>query len=57
MAEKLSAAIDSAGNPAWLKKVDAFLAEISWDRTWAEMMAHLQRIHALNSAALMRKGA
>jgi glycosyltransferase involved in cell wall biosynthesis len=57
MAEKLSAAIDGAGNPAWLKKVEAFLAEISWDRTWAEMMAHLQRIHALNSAALMRKGA
>ncbi len=57
MAAKLSAAMESAGNPAWLEKVDAFLAEMSWDRTWDAMMAHMKRIHALKGAALMRKGA
>jgi glycosyltransferase involved in cell wall biosynthesis len=57
MAAKLTSAIATAGNLTWLKKVDAFLAEISWDRTWQTMMSHLQRIHALNGADLMRKGA
>jgi glycosyltransferase involved in cell wall biosynthesis len=57
MAAKLASAIDAAGNQAWLSKVDAFLAGMSWDRTWEAMMGHMQRIHALHSAALMRKGA
>jgi glycosyltransferase involved in cell wall biosynthesis len=57
MATKLASAIDTGRSPAWLNKVDAFLAEMSWDRTWDEMMAHVQRVHALNEATLMRKGA
>jgi glycosyltransferase involved in cell wall biosynthesis len=27
--------------PAWLAAVDAFLADISWDRTWDRMKSHL----------------
>ena len=26
-----------ADNTAWLQKVDAFLANMSWDKTWAQM--------------------
>ena len=32
----------------WLKKVDAFLADMSWDRTWSGMQRHMQQ-------GLMRK--
>jgi UDP-galactopyranose mutase len=28
---------------AWLQAVDAHLAGTSWDKTWSEMLAHLQR--------------
>lgn len=37
-AEDLMAA--SENNSAWLKQVDEFLADISWDKTWAQM-SHL----------------
>jgi glycosyltransferase involved in cell wall biosynthesis len=57
MAAKLAAATRSAGDHEWLKKVDAYIAGMSWDRTWEAMAAHLDRIHSLNGAALMRKGA
>jgi glycosyltransferase involved in cell wall biosynthesis len=57
MAAKLASAIDTVRSRTWLNKVDAFLAEMSWDRTWEAMMAHVQRIHALNAATLMCKGA
>jgi len=33
-AEKIMAELD---NTAWLQKVDAFLANMSWDKTWAQM--------------------
>ena len=29
---------------AWLKKVDTFLAGISWDRTWSQMVKHIENI-------------
>lgn len=57
MTAKLASAIDAARSRTWLNKVDAFLAEMSWDRTWEAMLAHVQRIHALNATTLMRKGA
>ena len=57
MAPKLAAAVGSAGDRHWLGKVDCHLAGMSWDRTWEAMAGHLDRIHALNGAALMRKGA
>jgi hypothetical protein len=28
-----------AADHAWLPRVDAFLADLSWDRTWAAMLA------------------
>ena len=29
-------------NVAWLRKVDAFLAGNSWDRTWSQMVRHIE---------------
>jgi UDP-galactopyranose mutase len=38
--------------PAWLAPVDALLATMSWDRTWAAMRAlMLRRLHVLRGAA------
>ncbi len=33
---------EDGGNPDWLRRVDAFLAGTSWDRTWARMNGLLQ---------------
>jgi glycosyltransferase involved in cell wall biosynthesis len=57
MATQLRRAVGRKDDAAWTNKVDAFLAGNSWDKTWNAMMAHLSRIHALNDAALMRRGA
>jgi UDP-galactopyranose mutase len=32
----------------WLRRADAFLARLSWDKTWAEMQAHIERAVAGN---------
>jgi UDP-galactopyranose mutase len=29
--------LTKSGKTEWLKRVDAFLENISWDKTWAEM--------------------
>jgi glycosyltransferase involved in cell wall biosynthesis len=34
---------------AWLKKVDDFLLYNSWDRTWGEMVRHIENAYVLNS--------
>ena len=33
---------DNRNNPEWLKSVDHFLANISWDITWVKMMLLIQ---------------
>jgi glycosyltransferase involved in cell wall biosynthesis len=57
MAEKLRLGLAKRAHAIWLMKVDAFLAGKSWDKTWAAMMAHLSRAHALNKTAGVQKGA
>ena len=32
----------------WLKKVDTFLAGNSWDRTWSQMVRHIENLISLN---------
>ena len=32
----------------WLRRTDAFLSRLSWDRTWAEMQAQIERAVARN---------
>lgn len=41
---------------AWRRRVEAHLASMSWDRTWAEMKAHVERLSAQH-VPLERKGA
>jgi glycosyltransferase involved in cell wall biosynthesis len=33
----------------WLKKVDNFLLYNSWDRTWGQMVRHIEDVYVLNS--------
>jgi UDP-galactopyranose mutase len=35
----------------WLRAVDAHLAEMSWDKTWARMMLHIASVSAESKAA------
>jgi hypothetical protein len=35
----------------WLSAVDAHLAEMSWDKTWARMMLHIASVSAESKAA------
>ncbi|NJC08660.1 glycosyltransferase family 1 protein [Polymorphobacter fuscus] len=42
----LAGASDPAAESARLAEVDAFLAGSSWDRTWADMYAHIRRAAA-----------
>jgi glycosyltransferase involved in cell wall biosynthesis len=34
---------------AWLKKVDGFLMGNSWDRTWSQMVRHIEDAHVKNT--------
>lgn len=34
--------LSQKNNKAWLKKVDAFLAGNSWDKTWSQMVRHIE---------------
>jgi UDP-galactopyranose mutase len=34
---------------SWLKKVDDFLLYNSWDRTWGQMVRHIEDAYVLNS--------
>ena len=34
--------LNEGSNAAWLTKVDSFLAGNSWDRTWAQMVKHIE---------------
>lgn len=36
-------------NTSWLKKVDDFLLYNSWDRTWGQMVRHIEDAYVLNS--------
>jgi glycosyltransferase involved in cell wall biosynthesis len=40
-----------------LKEVDAYLANMSWERTWDAMAAHIQRAYAMKSIVPLRRGA
>ncbi|SIT59599.1 Glycosyl transferase [Mesorhizobium prunaredense] len=40
-----------------LKEVDAYLANMSWERTWEAMAAHIQRAYAMKSIVPLRRGA
>ncbi|CAH2395395.1 glycosyltransferase [Mesorhizobium ventifaucium] len=40
-----------------LKKVDAYLANMSWERTWEAMAAHIQRAYAMKSIVPLRRRA
>jgi UDP-galactopyranose mutase len=56
-AGEFAAAIDEAlrsDRVARIAHADAFLAELSWDRTWNEMWAHVQR--AIDGRALRSSG-
>ena len=41
----------------WLTKVDRFLADKSWDKTWEAMQAHVDRVRAVHHVGTMRLGA
>lgn len=41
----------------WLDKVDAYLANTSWDGTWDAMAGHIQAAAMIKSALLLKKGA
>ncbi len=52
-----SAAMNESDASGWLCQVNAFLAQISWDRTWAQMMQLVEsvisdRLHVASSEAL-----
>jgi glycosyltransferase involved in cell wall biosynthesis len=40
-----------------LKEVDAYLANMSWERTWDAMAAHIQRAYAMKSIVPLRRRA
>ncbi|TIQ16666.1 MAG: glycosyltransferase family 1 protein, partial [Mesorhizobium sp.] len=40
-----------------LKQVDAYLANMSWERTWEAMDAHIQRAYAMKSIVPLRRRA
>ena len=50
---------ESLGNPKDLlrKSVDSYLANMSWDQTWAAMSAHLSRVARPRVEAALRVGA
>ena len=41
----------AAGPPSWLDAVDHELAELSWDRTWAQMAALIETTGVLKASA------
>jgi UDP-galactopyranose mutase len=43
---------EPADNPAWLARVDEFLAKISWDRTWGEMAELIGEVAASRRATI-----
>lgn len=43
---------EQADNPAWLARVDEFLAKISWDRTWGEMAELIGEVAASRRATI-----
>ena len=49
-------ALDNRNDPQWLHAVDDFLANISWDITWVEMMLLIQnKLKANKSSTLIPK--
>ncbi|HVK97251.1 MAG TPA: glycosyltransferase family 1 protein [Flavisolibacter sp.] len=38
----------------WLKKVDEFLAFNSWDRTWSQMVRHIETVYEENAAIKLK---
>lgn len=59
-AEDVEATLRSVlGQPRDLRlaKIDAYLAEMSWERTWDAMTAHIQRATAMKTVVPFRKGA
>jgi UDP-galactopyranose mutase len=42
--EQAEEQLKKKGRKTWLKKVDAFLADISWDKTWSHMVRHIENI-------------
>jgi glycosyltransferase involved in cell wall biosynthesis len=58
--EAFAAALDQAlasPPPGWLESVDAHLATLSWDRTWAEMHGHLLEAEATRGSVPRASGA
>ena len=50
---------EALGNPKDLlrRSVDAYLATMSWDRTWASMSAQLARVSKPRADSVLRVGA
>ena len=42
---------------SWLKKVDEFLTFNSWDRTWGQMVRHIEDAHLLNAKTKLKEKA
>ncbi|WP_192823302.1 glycosyltransferase family 1 protein [Rufibacter sp. LB8] len=42
--QAIEKALAQADDQEWLNRTDAFLADISWDQTWKDMVTHMQRI-------------
>lgn len=40
---------------SWLKKVDDFLLYNSWDRTWGQMIRHIEDVYVLNTESKLKE--
>jgi UDP-galactopyranose mutase len=38
----------------WLAKVDNFLANISWDRTWSQMVRHIENVSVQTNTVVVK---
>ena len=50
--EGIEQALQNGDSPQWLKAVDAFLENISWDRTWEQMLFHINSVLETRNADL-----
>ncbi len=50
--QQVSCKIALRANRAWRDRVDAFLAQTSWDKTWATMMQHIRTASQSQSSTL-----
>ena len=51
-ASALDSALSATADPAWQRRVQAKLAESSWDSTWAAMQAEMEHIRPARSASM-----